>query len=235
MKRFWKEARLEPAPGGYALCLDRRPVRTPAGAACVLPTRPLAEAVAAEWDAQENEIDPLAMPLTRTANTAIDRVLPDPDRVAGDIAAYGGSDLVCYRAPHPEGLKRREAEAWDPLVDWAAAALGARLVLVEGVMHVAQPPASLARLDAAVRAHGPWELTALHELVTLSGSLVIGLAVSHGRMDPDPAWAASRVDEAWNIEEWGEDAEAAAAAERRRQDFVTAARVMALLRARRID
>ena len=231
MKRFWKEARLEPAEGGYALRLDHRPVHTPAGAACVLPTRPFAEAVAAEWDAQEERVNPLVMPLTRAANTAIDRVMPDPDRVAGDIAAYGGTDLVCYRAPHPEGLKQREAEAWDPLVEWAAEALGARLVLVEGVMHVSQPSATLARLEDAVRAHGPWELTALHELVTLSGSLVVGLAVSHRRVDPHTAWAASRVDEAWNIEEWGEDAEAAAAAERRRQDFLTATRVMELLRA----
>ena len=230
MKRFWKEARLEPAEGGYALSLDHRPVRTPAGAACILPTRPLAEEVAAEWDAQGERVNPLAMPLTRAANTAIDRVLPDPDRVAGDIAAYGGTDLVCYRAPHPEGLKQREAEAWDPLVDWAAGTLGAPLVLAEGVMHVAQPPASLARLEEAVRAHGPWELTALHELVTLSGSLVIGLAVSHRRIGPEAAWTASRVDEDWNIEEWGEDAEAAAAAERRRQDFLTAAWLLALLR-----
>jgi chaperone required for assembly of F1-ATPase len=231
MKRFWAEVRVEPAPGGHVLRLDRRELRTPAGRHCLLPTRALAEAVAEEWRAQEREIDPLAMPLTRAANAAIDRVMPDPDRVAAEIAAYGESDLVCYRAPHPEGLRRREAEAWDPLVGWAAEALGAPLLLAEGVMHVAQPPRSLARLRAAVEAHGPWELTALHELVTLAGSLVIGLAVSHGRLDPAAAWAASRIDEDWNIAEWGEDAEAAAVAERRRQDFAAAARLLALLRA----
>ncbi|HUF86603.1 MAG TPA: ATP12 family protein [Thermohalobaculum sp.] len=230
MRRFWKEVRLEQAGAGHALHLDHRPVRTPAGAALVLPSRPLAEAVAAEWRARGPQVDPLAMPLTRSANAAIDRVLPDPARVADAIAAYGASDLVCYRAPRPEGLKLREAEAWDPLVDWAAEALGAPLILVEGVMHVAQPPGSLARLGEAVRAHGPWELTALHELVTLSGSLVLGLAVSHGRLAPPAAWAASRIDEAWNIEEWGEDAEAAAAAERRRRDFLTAARLLELVR-----
>ncbi len=230
MKRFWKEVRVAPAEAGWALHLDHRPVRTPAGAACLLPTRALAEAVAGEWEAQGDEVDPRAMPLTRSANSAIDRVIPDPAPVAEDIAAYGGTDLVCYRAPHPEGLKRREAEAWDPLVDWAAEALGAPLVLAEGVMHVRQPERSLARLSAAVHGHGPWELTALHELVTLSGSLVIGLAVSHGRLDPATAWALSRIDEDWNIEEWGEDAEAAAVAERRRRDFEAAARLLALVR-----
>jgi len=231
MRRFWSEVRLEPAPGGYALRLDHRPVRTSAGAACVLPTRPLAEAVAEEWRAQGAEVDPRAMPLTRSANSALDRVVPDFEAVVGIVAAYGESDLLCYRAPHPEGLKRREAEAWDPLVEWAARALGAPLILAEGVMHVPQPAPALARLGAAVRAHGPWELTGLHELVTLSGSLVIGLAVSHGRLAPEAAWAASRIDEQWNIEEWGEDAEAAAAAERRRRDFLAAARLIGLVRA----
>lgn len=230
MKRFWSEVRIEPAEGGHALYLDHRQVRTPAGAACLLPTRALAEAVAGEWRAQGDAVDPRAMPLTRAANSAIDRVVPDPVPVADEIAAYGGTDLVCYRAPHPEGLKRRESEAWDPLVDWAAEALGASLLLVEGVMHVRQPARSLERLAAAVYGHGPWELTALHELVTLSGSLVIGLAVSHGRLDPGTAWEVSRIDEAWNIEEWGEDAEAAAVAERRRREFESAARLIGLVR-----
>ena len=231
MRRFWREVRIEPAEGGYLLHLDEKPVNTPAGVPCALPTRPLAEAVADEWRAQEGEVKPREMRLTRAANAAIDRVVPNFDPVAADVAAYGASDLVCYRAPHPQGLKAREAEAWDPLVRWAADALGAHLILVEGVMHVSQPPETLARLDRAVRAHGPWELTGLHELVTLAGSLVIGLAVSHGRLDPDEAWAISRIDEHWNIEEWGEDAEAAATAERRRQDFLSAARLLGLLRA----
>ncbi len=230
MKRFWKEVRVEPEAGGWALHLDHRPVRTPAGASCLLPTRALAEAVAEEWTAQGEEVDPRVMPLTRSANSAIDRVMPDPAAVADGIAAYGGTDLVCYRAPHPEGLKRHEAEAWDPLVEWAAAALGAPLLLAEGVIHIRQPARSLERLSEVVHGHGPWELTALHELVTLSGSLVIGLAVSHGRLDPAAAWAASRVDEDWNIEEWGEDAEAAAAAARRRRDFAEAARLLTLVR-----
>ena len=139
--------------------------------------------------------------------------------------------MICYRAPHPEGLARRQAEAWNPLLAWADAALGAPLVSVAGVVHVAQPPDSLARLDAAVRSHGPWELTALYDLVSISGSLVLGLAVSHGRLDAATAWPLSRIDEDWQIEEWGADDEATALAGRRRLDFANAARLLELVRA----
>ncbi|HSF94942.1 MAG TPA: ATPase, partial [Thermohalobaculum sp.] len=135
-----------------------------------------------------------------------------------------------YRAPHPQGLVARQAGAWDPLVDWSAEALGARLLLAEGVMHVAQPEASLSRLAEAVRGHDAWELTALHDLVSISGSLVIGLAVSRGRLDAEAAWPLSRIDEDWNIEEWGEDAEAAAQAARRQADFLNAGRLLGLVR-----
>jgi chaperone required for assembly of F1-ATPase len=231
MKRFWREVTVEEADGGFGFRLDRRPVRTPAKAPCLLPTRALAEAVAAEWAVVEGEVDAAAMPLTRAANSAIDRVIPEREAVAAIIAAYGEADLICYRAPHPEGLARRQGDAWDPLLAWVDEALGARLVSVEGVVHVAQPPDSLARLGAAVRAHGPWELTALHDLVSISGSLVIGLAVSHAHLDAATAWPLSRIDEDWQIEEWGEDDEAAAVAARRRLDFVNAARLLELVRA----
>ncbi len=231
MKRFWREVTIEAGAGGFAIRLDRRPVRTPAKSPCLLPTRALAEAVAAEWAAVEGEVDPGAMPLTRTANSAIDRVIPEREAVAAVIAAYGEADLICYRAPHPQALARRQADAWDPLIAWVAQALGTHLVAVEGVVHVAQPPESLARLDAAVRAHGAWELTALYDLVSISGSLVIGLAVSHGRLDAGAAWPLSRIDEDWQIEEWGEDGEATALAERRRAEFVNAARLLELVRA----
>ncbi len=231
MKRFWREVSVEAGAGGFAIRLDRRPLRTPAKAPCVVPTRALAEAVAAEWAAVEGVVDPAAMALTRAANSAIDRVVPACEEVAAIIAAYGEADLICYRAPHPEGLARRQAEAWDPLLAWAEEALGAPLVSVEGVVHVAQAPDSLARLGAAVRAHGPWELTALHDLVSISGSLVLGLALSHGRLDAATAWPLSRIDEDWQIEEWGEDDEATALAERRRADFANAARLLELVRA----
>ena len=231
MKRFWREVTVEEADGGFGFRLDSRPVRTPAKAPCLLPTRALAEAVAAEWAVVEGEVDPAAMPLTRAANSAIDRVIPEREAVAALVAAYGEADLICYRAPHPEGLARRQGDAWDPLLAWVDEALGARLVSVEGVVHVAQPPDSLARLGSAVRAHGPWELTALHDLVSISGSLVIGLAVSRGRLDAATAWPLSRIDEDWQIEEWGADDEAAAVAKRRQADFANAARLLELVRA----
>ena len=232
MKRFWSEVRVEAGAGGFAIRLDRRPLRTPAKAPCLLPTRALARAVAAEWEAVEGGVNPAEMPLTRAANSAIDRVMPEREAVAAMVAAYGEADLICYRAPHPHALARRQGEAWDPLLAWADEALGAPLVAVEGVVHVAQSPESLARLGAAVRVHGPWELTALHDLVSISGSLVLGLAVSHGRLDAATAWPLSRIDEDWQIEEWGEDDEAAALAGRRRADFVNAARLLELVRAR---
>ena len=230
MKRFWTNVTVEPEGNGFSVRLDGRPLRTPAKAPCLMPTRSMAEAVAAEWAAQGEEVRPTTMPLTRAANTAIDRVTREFNTVADIVAAYGGSDLICYRAPHPEGLMARQAEAWDPLCDWAAGLLGARLLLAEGVMHVTQPEASLAQLAHAVRAHDAWELTALHDLVAISGSLVIGLAVSHGRLEAGQAWPISRIDEDWNIEEWGEDAEAAAQAARRKADFLNAARLLELLR-----
>jgi chaperone required for assembly of F1-ATPase len=195
----------------------------------VLPTAALAEATAAEWDAQETEVDPRAMPLTRAANTAIDRVHPAREAVVAELAAYGETDLVCYRAPHPEGLAARQAAHWDPLMAWAAERFRARLVAGEGVMHVRQDAEAVARLRAELGRADAWRLTALHALVTLSGSLVIALAVAHGRLDPAGAWAASRVDEDWNIAEWGEDAEAAASAAEREAAFHAAERLLRLL------
>ena len=217
--------------GGFGVLLDNRPVRTPAKSPCLLPTRPLAEAIAAEWAAVAGEVAPTAMPLTRAANSAIDGVIRECPAVAASIAAYGASDLICYRAPHPQSLTRRQAAAWDPLIAWAGEALDAHLVCATGVTPVTQPPESLSRLDAAVRAHGPWELTALHDLVTISGSLVIGLALSHGHLDPATAWPLSRIDEDWNTEKWGADDEANAQAERRRQAFTDSARLLELVRA----
>lgn len=229
MKRFWAASAVEPAEGGFVVRLDSRALMTPAKAPLRLPTRALADAIAAEWDAQGETVDPRALPFTRLANTALDRVAPRRAEVAAEIAAYGGTDLLCYRARHPEELAAREAEAWDPLLAWAHRTLGARLAVAEGVMHLAQPREALAPLEAAVAAEDAWALTALHELVTLSGSLVLGLAVRHRRLDPSEAWRISRIDEAWQTEQWGEDAEAAAAARRRQADFARAAELLELL------
>lgn len=229
-KRFWTEARVVPAPGGHGISLDQRPVKTPAKAPLVLPTRALAEGVAAEWDAQQGTVDPRTMPLTRAANAAIDKVAPQYDEVAEIVAAYGGSDLLCYRAPGPEALAARQAAGWDRWLDWAAARHGARLATAAGVMHVPQEKACLSALTARVGAHSAFELTALHDLVALSGSLVLGLAVSEGALEPEAAWDLSRIDETWQAEQWGEDDEAAAMAALKRQDFLQAHRFLTLLR-----
>ncbi|MEM0945657.1 MAG: ATP12 family protein [Pseudomonadota bacterium] len=230
MKVFWKDVTVVETPGGHGIALDGREMKTPARAALLLPTLALAEAVADEWRDQTDEVRPAAMPLTRSANSAIDRVVQHREAVIDELAGYGGTDLICYRAPHPEALAARQAEGWDPLVAWAAEDLGAPLKLTAGVMHLAQPAGSLAALARAVAAHDAWALTALHGLVTLSGSLVIGLGVSHGQLTPAEAWALSRIDEQWNIEEWGADAEAARQAAAKEADFHVAARLLALLK-----
>lgn len=229
-RRFWTEAAVKEIEGGHTVVLDGRPVRTPARAPLVLPSRVLAAAVAREWQDQPEMIDPLAMPLTRAANSAIDRVAPAREGVIAMLAEYGETDLLCYRAEAPGALAERQAAAWDPLLDWAAKAMRARLVCGVGVMHVAQPEASLAALRAALEPLGAFELTGLHDLVTLSGSLILGLAAERRVEAPQTLWELSRIDEVWQAEQWGEDAEAAAAAEERRRSFLRAARFVALAR-----
>jgi chaperone required for assembly of F1-ATPase len=229
MKRFWKQARSERVEGGWLVRLDNRPVRTPARRLCLVPLAAMADGIAAEWNAQGDRIDPFSMPLTRAASTCLDRVIPELDAVRRNVAGYGGADLLCYRAPEPAELAARQSRGWDPVLGWAADALGARLIVGEGVMHVAQPAEAVARLAAEVEALDPWELTALSELTTLSGSLVLALAVLHGRLDAARAWRLSRIDEDWNIEEWGEDAEAAEQTARRKAEFMAAADLLRLL------
>ncbi|MEM9047658.1 MAG: ATP12 family protein [Pseudomonadota bacterium] len=228
-RRFWTQAGTAPAPGGHALLLDGKPVRSPARAPLVLPTRALAQALAREWDAQGESILPASMPLTRAANVAIDGVSGAHAAVAEMVAAYGQSDLLCYRADDPPGLVARQQAAWDPLLAWAAEVLDAPLTVTSGVMHAAQPASSLARLRACVAALDPFALTAMHDLVTLSGSLVLGLAVQAKHSAPDRAWTLSRIDEDWQAEKWGLDAEAADAASERRAAFQSAARLLTLL------
>ncbi len=228
-KRFWKAAAATRGPAGWEVRLDGRPVRTPAKAPLVLPNRALAEAVAAEWEAQPTEVDPRTMPLTRASNAAIDKVAPQREEVVEILAAYAETDLLCHRAEGPEPLVRRQAEAWEPLLAWAATALAAPLVVTTGVIRVAQPPESLARLRDEVAALGPFELTGFHDLVALSGSLVIGLAALRRHRPADVLWELSRIDEAWQAERWGQDAEAAQTAARRHTDFLRAMRLIELL------
>lgn len=229
-KRFWKAAAAVAGPDGWEIRLDGRPVRTPGKAQLAVPTRALAEAIGAEWDAQGPEINPLTMPLNRAANAAIDRVAPQREGVVAHLAAYGETDLLCYRAEGPGELVRRQAEAWDPILAWAAGTLGAPLLTTVGVIGIAQPAESLARLRAALESLDPFALTGLHELVTLSGSLVLALAAERGLAPPEVLWAASRIDEDWQQELWGRDEEAAEAAARKRGAFLQAHRYLTLCR-----
>jgi chaperone required for assembly of F1-ATPase len=228
-RRVWKAAAAAEAEGGWTVALDGRPLRTPAGAAFLAPGRAVAEAAAAEWDAQGDTVAPETMPVTRAVNTALDRIAPQIAAVRAEIAAYGGSDLLCYRAAHPEALTARQAAAWDPHLAWARARYGAALVCAEGVMHVSQPEESVTRLRAAVEAQDALALAALHDLTALSGSLVLALAVAEGETGWEAAWEASRIDERWQAEQWGEDAEAATAEARKRGEFAAAARLMTLI------
>jgi chaperone required for assembly of F1-ATPase len=228
-RRFWQAAAVRDAGTGFGVDLDARALTTPGLAPLVVPSRALAAGIAAEWNAVEAEIRPETMPLTRAVNTAIDGVAADPRPVADGLAAYGETDLLCYRAEAPAGLRDRQFQAWDPLLAWAAEALGARLVAVMGVMHVRQPEEGLAALRRAVAAEDAFALVGLSELVALSGSLVIGLAVSRGALDPETAWRVSRIDEDWQEEQWGVDEEAREAAEIRRTAFLTADRYLRLL------
>ncbi|MDP5305946.1 ATP12 family chaperone protein [Paracoccus spongiarum] len=230
-RRFWAAAGVHPdGAAGWQVHLDDRPLRTPGKHALILPTEALAAAVAAEWDAQDQIIRPATMPLTRAANAAIEKVAPQFAAVAAMLADYGGTDLLCYRATAPDRLIRRQAEAWDPLIDWAAAELHAPLRITHGVIPVPQPAASLQRMHDAVLALDVFGLTALHDLVTLPGSLVLGLAVLRGRLGADEAHQLSRIDEAFQSEQWGQDDEAAEAAENRRQALLVAARFWSLSR-----
>jgi len=227
VKRFYKTA--EVSPDG-AILIDGKPVRTPARAALTLPTQALAEAIAAEWNAQGDRIEPRTMPFTGLANAAIDRVAPDPAAFAGNLARYGESDLLCYRAEGPTPLVQRQAVHWEPILAWARGRFDVDFVVAEGVIHRPQPPATIDRLARATAARDPFALAGLSPLVTLSGSLLIALALAEGVLDREAAWAAATVDEAWQAEHWGEDSEAAAVLAVRRADFDAAHDFLALLR-----
>lgn len=221
-KRFWTDVNVDKDEGGYAVTLDGRRIKTPAKAALLLPSREMAEAVAGEWAAQEEEIDPRGMPFTRSANAAIDKVRTQHAEVADMLADYGDADLLCYRADSPQELVARQAEAWDPALDWAAEALGARLEPRSGVIHAPQQPQALERLRAQVHALDDFQLAAFHDLVSLSGSLVLGFAAAQGWREAETLWQLSRLDERWQEEQWGVDDEAAAVEAFKRAEFLHA-------------
>jgi chaperone required for assembly of F1-ATPase len=203
-RRFYDKATAIAVDDGYAVRLDGKPIRTPAGRALVAPTLKLAEAIADEWQAQGETIDPLKMPLTRLANVIIDGVTDRPGPVADEVQKYLASDLVCYRADAPKGLAEHQARAWDPILDWANEALGARFAVGQGIVHVAQPEAALMAACAGIP-DDPWHLGAMHAVTTLTGSALIALALANSRLTADEAWQAAHVDEDWNMAQWGRD------------------------------
>lgn len=226
-RRFWKEVACEAvAGGGHRILLDGRPVKTPGKRPFVLPDADLAGSVAAEWRAQGGHIDPSTMPLTRLANSVIDGVVERRDEVADDAARYAATDLLCYRAEGPERLVARQTAAWDPLVDWVEDAHGARLLVAEGIVHVAQEAEALARLRAALEPLDAWRLAGFHTVTTLTGSFVVALALAEGRLDADAAWTVAHLDEAWNAELWGRDEEAEFRLAHRRVEYDAAVRLI---------
>ena len=227
-RRFYERAAAAEAHGQLRVTLDDKPVRTPARRELAAPTHGLAEAIAAEWDAQREVIDPAKMPLTRLANAVIDGVADLPGPVAAEIEKYLASDLLFYRAKSPEKLRERQAAQWDPILGWARDALGAQFELGEGVVHVAQPEAAL-RAAAAALPTDPWRLGAMHVVTTLTGSALIALAMLRGALSADVAWQAAHVDEDWNMEQWGRDEMAMQRREFRFAEFAAAAMVLDLL------
>ncbi|MFE1602458.1 ATP12 family chaperone protein [Methylobacterium sp. ID0610] len=228
-KRFYAEAGVAAAEDGHRLVLDGRPARTPGRRLIAVPQAAVAEALAEEWGAQETVIDPARMPLTRLVNTALDGVAERREAVAEDAARYAGSDLLVYRAGDPARLVASQAAAWDPVLDWARTDLGARFMLSEGVMHVAQPEESLRAVRQAVDAVGsPLALAGLHVMTTLTGSVLLALAVLRGRLTAEEAWAAAQVDETFQASVWGRDEEAEARRALRREEFMAAAKLVAL-------
>ncbi len=223
-KRFWTESAVVEADGGFTVELDGRRVKTPAKAALNLPTRAMAEEVAAEWEAQEKVVDPTSMPFTRSANASIDKVHHQHAEVADMLADYGDSDLLCYRATHPQELQQRQAEQWDPALDWAAETLSARLLPVAGVLHQPQPKVALTSLRLRVHGFNDFQLAAFHDLVSLSGSLILGFAATQNWRTAEEIWQISRLDEVWQIEQWGHDDEAHAVSETKRAAFLHAKR-----------
>jgi chaperone required for assembly of F1-ATPase len=203
-RRFYRNVGVAADADRYAVRLDDKPLHTPARRLLAAPTRPLAEAIAAEWDAQRDTIDPASMPLTRLANSITDGVAERAAPVAAEIAKYLQSDLLFYRATSPRELVERQRQQWDPILAWAADALGAHFVSTAGVTHITQPDAALDAARAAIP-QDPWRLGAAHAVTTLTGSALIALALSNGFFFAEAAWDAANVDEDWNMAQWGRD------------------------------
>ena len=229
MKRVYTRAEASPVEGGWQIMLDGRPVKTPGRQGLVVPSERLGQAIAGEWQAQGDEVNPRAMPLTGLANAAIDRVAPDPEKFAAELARYAEADLFCYRAEGPQSLIARQGETWDPLLAWARRRFDVDFTTTSGIIHSPQPEATVKRLTAALAALDPFRLAGMSPLVTIGGSLVAALALAEEAFPADDLWVAVSLDERWQLEKWGSDTEAEAARESRRAEFMAAARFLALL------
>jgi len=229
VKRFWKQAEVIEADGGFGIALDGKPIKTPGRFDLVVPSRALAVAIAGEWQNCGETIDPRAMPLTGLANAAVERVAADPQAFAAGLARYAESDLLCYRAEGPAVLVQRQVECWDALLGWARRRFDVDFVTCSGVMHVAQPEETARKLGHAVAALDDFQLAGLSPLVTIGGSLVAGLAVLEEMMPAEDVWEAVSLDDRWQLEQWGDDPEARVTLDARRRDFMAAARFLELL------
>lgn len=222
-KRFWSDVNVIDEDGGFAIHLDARPVKTPAKAALIVPSRDMAQAIAAEWNRVDGKVDPRIMPFTRSANASIDKVATQFDDVANMLAGYGGSDLLCYRADNPAELVDRQAQGWDPMLEWTREIYGADLITTVGIMPVTQDSSATTKLAKPLFDATEFELAAFHDLIAMSGSLVLALGVTQRRLTAEQAWALSRIDETWQSEQWGIDDDALQTAEIKRQAFNHAA------------
>ena len=229
-KVFWSEVSVSKTEGGFQILLDGRGVKTPAKATLLVPTETFADQISAEWRALEDKVDPEKLPFTKLANAAIDKVAVQSEPIIGMLAEYGTTDLLCYRATLPKGLADKQEQVWQPLLDWFAATHGVTLEVGSGVMPIRQPTEVLAKCEALLKPYTHFELAAIYDLISLSGSFVIGLAVACEKLDAASAWTASCIDEDWQIAEWGKDEDATSLAATRQQAFERAAFVLSLLK-----
>lgn len=229
LKRFWQQAHVAKVEGGYTIHLDKRPLKTPMKRPLIVPTEALATEIAAEWQAIEGKVDHATLPYTQFAYAGLDQAIDEHKQIVAKTALYGETDLLCYRAEAPQELTTRQAKAWDPLLEWSAEALGAPLTVTKGIVHLAQPEASLKALSAHVQPYRGFALKALYDWVTISGSLVLGLAVAKGRITAAEGWALSRIDETWQEEQWGVDEEAQKLADSKRATFLLVERALSLI------
>ncbi|WP_321390003.1 ATP12 family chaperone protein [Emcibacter sp.] len=230
MKRFYKNVDLGEQDGGYVILLDGRAVKTPERRLVMAPNQDLADSLAQEWRDQGEDVLPRTMPMNKYLCTAIDRVATQRESLIEELVGYGGSDQICYRAEHPADLVSRQQEVWDPIVKWMGKEMGIFLKTTSGIIHVEQERAEMDKLRRLLAVLNEFEIAALHNMTTLTGSVSIGMALLHDRIDLDRAWAASQLDEEYQIEQWGQDKEAEERRANMREELGHAARFLSLVR-----